>query len=44
MDNKVNPMLEGDYPYTSGATKSSGDCLYSSSKATNVQKDEPEKQ
>ena len=29
-------MLESAYPYTSGATKSSGDCLYSISEATNV--------
>ena len=29
-------MLENDYPYTSGATKSSGDCLYSASEATNI--------
>ena len=28
--------LESVYPYTSGATKSSGNCLYSVSKATNV--------
>ena len=29
-------MLENSYPYTSGTTKSSDDCLYSASKATNV--------
>ena len=30
-------MLEGDYPYTSGATgDDTTDCLYSASKATNV--------
>ena len=30
-------MLEGDYPYTSGATgDDTTDCLYSASEATNV--------
>ena len=29
-------MLKDAYPYASGDTKSSGDCLYSASKATNV--------
>ena len=30
-------MLESDYPYTSGSGDDSTDCLYSASKATNVE-------
>ena len=37
VDNDTHPMLEGDYPYTSGAAgDDSTDCLYSASKATDV--------
>ena len=37
IDNKKYPMLESDYPFTSGATgDDSSDCQYSASKTTNV--------
>ena len=36
-DKKVHPMLENDYPYTSGAKgDDTTNCLYSAIKATNV--------
>ena len=31
------PMLASDYPYTSGTSDDSTDCLYSASKAIEVQ-------
>ena len=36
IDNQIHPMLETDYPFTSGAGDETKNCLYSASKAIDV--------